>query len=267
MALFFRGKARKFFLILLGRRRSEKNCAGFGRELSEFSRGWRTASRRRIDMGEAVASKTRGHAGGGPRARRWALAGRAARVRAAERARPHPSDAQRSDWSRMRDVHNAGGRGLRAKRLGVLTGRLHRVSSRVGGRMSTPRSLHGSSECRRSPLKFTARRVDAGGRYPHRRIPARPLRRSLSPVECTDLRVDSAVRYPHRCPRSRCSGAAIRSSRQCRHVRGGLASGASFCADGRPRTSTGAALAFIGTCRRATKRDADPRVDIVAARH
>ncbi len=245
MALFFRGKARKFFLILLGRRRSEKNCAGFGRELSEFSRGVADGFWRHIGVAEAVASKTRGHAGDGPRARRWALAGRAARVRAAERARPHPSDAQRSDWSRMRDVHNAGGRGLRAKRLGVFTSRSHRVSTRVEGRMSTPRSLRGSSGCRRSPLRFTARRVDAGGRYPHRRIPARPLRRSLSPVGCTDLRVDSAVRYPHRCPPLRRSGAAIRSSRQCRHVCGGLASGASFCADGRPRASTGAALAFI----------------------
>lgn len=267
MALFFRGKARNFFLILLGRRRSEKNCAGFGRELSEFSRGVADGFRKRIGVDEAVASKTRGHAGGGPRARRWALAGRAAGVRAAERARPHPSDAQRSDWSRMRDVHNAGDRGLRAKRVGVLTGRLHRVSSRVGGRMSTPRSLRGSSGCRRSPLKFTARRVDVGGRYPHRRIPARPLRRSLSPVGCTDLRVDSAVRYPHRCPHSRCSGTAVRSSRQCRHGCGGLASGAGFCADGRPCASTGAALAFTGTCRRATERGADPRVDIVAARH
>ncbi len=39
MALFFRGETRKFFLILLGGCRSEKNCAGFGRELREFSRG------------------------------------------------------------------------------------------------------------------------------------------------------------------------------------------------------------------------------------
>lgn len=111
MALFFRGKTRKFFLILLDGRLSEKNRAGFGRELREFSRRVADGFWRRIGVREAAASKTRGDAGGGPRARRWVLAGRAARVRAAERACPHPSDAQRSDWSRMRDVHNAGDRG------------------------------------------------------------------------------------------------------------------------------------------------------------
>ncbi|CAB3972798.1 hypothetical protein BLA3211_07142 [Burkholderia aenigmatica] len=39
MALFFRAAPRMFFLILLGRGRGEKNYAGFGVVLREFSRG------------------------------------------------------------------------------------------------------------------------------------------------------------------------------------------------------------------------------------
>lgn len=194
MALFFRGKARKFFLILLGRRRSEKNCAGFDRELSEFSRGVADGFRRRIGVDEAVASKTRGHAGGGPRPLRWALAGRVARVRAAERARPHPSDAQRSDWSRMRDVHNAGGRGRsgwrahqsiaqgfesrrrpdvhtsiapRFERMPTLTVEIHSATSRCRREISTPLSalaLLGSGGPVVTAMQACARRARVGCR-------------------------------------------------------------------------------------------------------
>ena|GEM_PF-5589256 len=165
MALFFRGETRKFFLILLERRRSEKNCAGFGRELREFSRGMADGCSGRVGVGRRVASKRPGCAGGGPRVRRRALAGRAARARAAERARPHPSNAQRSDWLRVRDVHNGGAAsragqrahhslaqgfesrrrpdvhtsiGPRFERMATLTVEIHSAASRCRREISTP---------------------------------------------------------------------------------------------------------------------------------
>lgn len=66
-------------------------------------------------------------------------------------------------------------------RMRTLTFRLHRVSTGVGPgfphRNRYPRSLGG----RGSPLKFTARRLNAGERYPHGFVPVSSIRRSFSP--------------------------------------------------------------------------------------
>lgn len=170
MALFFRGDTRKFFLILLGRRWSEKNCAGFDGELREFSRGVMGGCWGCVGVGWPVASKRRGCAGGGPRVRQRALAGRrATRVWAAERARPHPWNAQRSDWSRVPDVHTAGAAGEaggcphrsiaqgfewrlgadvhtaigpRFERMPTLTIEIHSATSRCRREISTPSDPH-----------------------------------------------------------------------------------------------------------------------------
>lgn len=229
MALFFRGKARKFFLILRGAAPSEKNRAGFGRKLREFSRGAAGGVWMRVGPGEAVASNTRGYAGSEPQ--RAVVGARGPR-----------------------------GKGSRGEAGGVLTHRTHSVRIGRGGGMSTiPRcgrahrsiaqrfesrrwsDVHTSiigprlSRWRHSPSTFTASRVDDGGRYPHRRTPVRPLRRSLSPVASTDLRVDSAARYPHGCPPVRRAGSAARSSRQGRRAFGRRGPGASIGADWRPQ--------------------------------
>lgn len=234
MALFFRGKARKFFLILLGAAPSEKNHAGFDRKLREFSRGAAGGVWMRVGPGEAVASNTRGYAGSEPQ--RAVVGARGPR-----------------------------GKGSRGEAGGVLTHRTHSVRIGRGGGMSTiprcarsgrarspvdctafrvvasvggcPHIDHRSAveRWRHSPSTFTASRVDVGGRYPHRRTPVRPLRRSLSPVASTDLRVDSAARYPHGCPPVRRSWAAARSSRQGRRAFGGRGPGASLGADWRPQ--------------------------------
>ncbi len=182
MALFFRADARKFFLILLGGCRSEKNCAGFGRELREFSRGVVGRPSGGGRGGWALASKWRGRAGRRARARPRALAARAIRVWAG-------NGGVLTDG--MHSVRIGCGLGmstmpgLSAELVIALTVRSHRVSSRAGCRMSTPRFVRRSGGCRCSPSKSTARRVDAGSRYPRRRIPASPLRWSPSPSGCT----------------------------------------------------------------------------------
>ena len=104
MALFFRGEGRKFFLILLGGCRREKNCAGFGRELREFSRGvvgggW---------GGWALASKWRGTSGTQGAGAAAGARGPCDKGLGGKRPRAHRWNAQRSDWLRARDVHNAG---------------------------------------------------------------------------------------------------------------------------------------------------------------
>ncbi len=55
--------------------------------------------------------------------------------------------------------------------------------------MSTPSSACGTLECRRSPLKFTARRVGFGDGYPHRKWRMTPIPRSPSPIEYTGARL------------------------------------------------------------------------------
>ncbi len=168
MALFFRGKARKFFLILLGRRRSEKNCAGFGRELSEFSRGvadgFPEAHRRgrsgcvenagtcgRRPAGPAVGARgpcgkgSRGGTGasspvgctafglvadaGCPQCRGPRAAGEAV-------GRAHRSIAQSFESRRRPDVHTS--IAPRFERMPTLTVEIHSATSRCRREISTP---------------------------------------------------------------------------------------------------------------------------------
>ncbi len=184
MALFFRGDARKFFLILLGGCRSEKNCAGFGRELREFSRGV-------VGGGWGVGREG------------WALASKWLEMSGTPGA--GAAAGARGPWDKgfgggnggvltdgMHSVRIGCGLGmstmpgLSAESVIALTVRSHRVSSRVRCWMSTPRFVRRSGGCRCSPSKSTARRVDTGRRYPHRRISASPLRWSPSPSGCTE---------------------------------------------------------------------------------
>ncbi len=165
MALFFRGDARKFFLILLGGCRSEKNCAGFGRELREFSRGVVGRPLGGGRDGRALASKwlvMSGTQGAGAAA---GARGSCDKGLGGKRGRAHRWNAQRSDWLRARDVHNAGaiGRvgdrahrsiaqgfesrrmpdvhtsiGPQFKRVPTLTVEIHSATSRCRQEISTP---------------------------------------------------------------------------------------------------------------------------------
>lgn len=233
MALFFRGKARKFFLILLRTAPSEKNHAGFDRKLREFSRGAAGGVWMRIGPGEAVASNTRGYAGSEPQ---HAVVG--ARGPRGKGSRGEAGASSPVECTAFGLVVEAGCPQSRA--AGEASGRAHqsiaqRFESRRGTDVHTSTIGPRLSRWRHSPSTFTASRVDVGGRYPHRRTPVRPLRRSLSPVASTDLRVDSAARYPHGCPPVRCAGSAARSSRQGRRAFGGRGPGASLGADWRPQ--------------------------------
>ncbi|AFQ46949.1 hypothetical protein GEM_0498 [Burkholderia cepacia GG4] len=104
--------------------------------------------------------------------------------------------------------------GCQADRMRMLTLRFHRVSSGAGAGMSTPKSVRSSSGFRRSPPNSTARRVDAGERYPHGRIRIPTLRRAPAPFGCTGLRVGSVARYPHRHPPAQRADAPVRSRKR-----------------------------------------------------
>ncbi len=173
MALFFRGETRKFFLMLLGGCRSEKNCAGFGRELREFSRRWWAAVGGRSGwVGACVEMTGDERDAGRGRGRGWSRPVRQGFGRETAACSP-------MEYTAFGLVAGAGcpqRRGLPAELVIALTVQSHRVSSRVRCWMSTPRFVRRSGGCRCSPSKSTARRVDAGSRYPHRRVPASPLR-------------------------------------------------------------------------------------------
>lgn len=159
MALFFRGKARKFFLILLTRRRSEKDCTGFAAELREFCRrplgGSQRMPRRagalQRSHGEAAAAEA------AARARKAAWQGFAPRIasvlthemhsvrigrgrristtpgcRRALTGRLHSVSSVVGGWI----IHNAIGPPI--QRIEALTIQIHRAASRCGGRISTP---------------------------------------------------------------------------------------------------------------------------------
>ncbi len=116
MALFFRGETRKFFLILLGRCRSEKNCAGFGQELREFSRGVVGRPLGGGRDGWALASKWPGTSGTQGAGAAAGARGPCDKGLGGKRGRAHRWNAQRSDWLRALDVHNAGAADDRAHR-------------------------------------------------------------------------------------------------------------------------------------------------------
>lgn len=128
MALFFRGKARKFFLILLTRRRSEKDCTGFAAELREFCRrpvgGSRRMPRRagalQRSRGEAAAAAAVAEAAA--RARKAAWQGFAPRIAS---VLTHEMHSVRIGCGRWISTTPGCGR--------ALTGRLHSVSSVAGG--------------------------------------------------------------------------------------------------------------------------------------
>lgn len=73
------------------------------------------------------------------------------------RSRAHHSIAQGFEWRGGRDIHTS--------------------------------SACGTLECRRSPLKFTARRVGFGDGYPHWKWRMASIRRSPSPIEYTGARL------------------------------------------------------------------------------
>ncbi len=163
MALFFRGKARKFFLILLTRRRSEKDCAGFAAELREFCRrpvgGSRRMPRRagalQRSRGEAAAAAAVAEAAARARKAAWqgfapriasvlthemhsVRIGRGRRIsttpgcRRALTGRLHSVSSVVGGWI----IHNAIGPPI--QRIEALTIQIHRAASRCGGRISTP---------------------------------------------------------------------------------------------------------------------------------
>lgn len=163
MALFFRGKARKFFLILLTRRRSEKDCAGFAAELREFCRrpvgGSRRMPRRagalQRSRGEAAAAAAVAEAAA--RARKAAWQGFAPRIASVLTHEMHSvrigrgrristtPGCRRTLTGRLHSVssvvggwiiHNAIGPPI--QRIEALTIQIHRAASRSGGRISTP---------------------------------------------------------------------------------------------------------------------------------
>lgn len=163
MALFFRGKARKFFLILLTRRRSEKDCAGFAAELREFCRrpvgGSRRMPRRagalQRSRGEAAAAAAVAEAAA--RARKAAWQGFAPRIASVLTHEMHSvrigrgrristtPGCRRTLTGRLHSVssvaggwiiHNAIGPPI--QRIEALTIQIHRAASRCGGRISTP---------------------------------------------------------------------------------------------------------------------------------
>ncbi len=165
MALFFRGDARKFFLILLGRCRSEKNCAGFGRVLREFSRGvvgggwgvgregwapaskWREMSR---TQGAGAAAGARGPCDKGLGGETGACSpmectafGLVAGARCpqcrglpAELVIAHRSIAQGFESRQVLDVHTSICSPLR--RMPMLTVEIHSATSRCRQEISTP---------------------------------------------------------------------------------------------------------------------------------
>lgn len=163
MALFFRGKARKFFLILLTRRRSEKDCAGFAAELREFCRG-PVGSSRRMPRRAGALQRSRGEAAtaaavaeAAARARKAAWQGFARRIASVLTHEMHSvrigrgrristtPGCRRTLTGRLHSVssvaggwiiHNAVGPPLR--RIEALTIQIHRAASRCGGRISTP---------------------------------------------------------------------------------------------------------------------------------
>ncbi len=163
MALFFRGKARKFFLILLTRRRSEKDCAGFAAELREFCHrpvgGSRRMPRRagalQRSRGEAAAAAAVAEAAARARKAAWqgfapriasvlthemhsVRIGRGRRIsttpgcRRALTGRLHSVSSVVGGWI----IHNAIGPPI--QRIEALTIQIHRAASRCGGRISTP---------------------------------------------------------------------------------------------------------------------------------
>ncbi|CAB3769496.1 hypothetical protein LMG29660_06377 [Burkholderia puraquae] len=134
MALFFRAQPRMFFLILLGRGHSEKNCAAFCRDLREFSRTTAGRDGRRIGAGGPFAGKARD-------------CPTAARECGGRRSRPVRQGFQRLAAVTLTiEMHSVPiGRRRRmstmprpsADRARALTVRLHSVSSGVEAGMST----------------------------------------------------------------------------------------------------------------------------------
>ncbi len=164
MALFFRGETRKFFLILLGQPRSEKNRVGFGRELREFSR-------RVVGGGWAV-----GRLGG------WAV-------------------GRLGGWAVGRLGGWAVGRlGGWARWVGAcldIAGDERDVGRWYGGGCSGPvRQGFGGEAAACSPMECTAFGVIAGAGCPQCRG-CRPSGRSRSPFDRTGFRVASCAGCPH----------------------------------------------------------------------
>ena len=208
MALFFRGETRKFFLILRGTARSEKNCADFEPELREFSRG-RFGEGRRARSGAAVgcAGKRGNGAGmarvvGGCGGECLPAAGQGFRrgfggVSAGFRRRNGTSSP--SGCTAIRLGSRAGcPQCVRCRPIGARTHRsiaqglessrgvdFHTVIAPPIGRipMLTAEIHSATSRCR------------AQISTPWVRVPQ--MRRSPSPFGRTGLRVGSVTRYPH----------------------------------------------------------------------
>lgn len=193
MALFFRAQPRMFFLILLGRGCSEKNCAGFCRDLREFSRavagaGLAGCSDDRVDWhnGRCMPEGT-------PPARRLAREPRATRVSAARAVtltieiHSVPIGRRRRMSTTLRPIGGA---------RSPFECTAFRVASGAG--CPHPESACGSPGCRCSPSEFTARRVGFGAGYPHRIRCISSICCALSPFEYTGSRVSLSGGYPRR---------------------------------------------------------------------
>lgn len=97
-----------FFLILLGRGRGEKNYAGFGVVLREFSRGVVGGCWRACWNGQPGCPGKPGIGERRPAGTADDVRGPCDKGLSAKAERPHPWNAQRSDWSSKPDVHNGG---------------------------------------------------------------------------------------------------------------------------------------------------------------
>ncbi|VBB12536.1 hypothetical protein BSTAB16_2702 [Burkholderia stabilis] len=149
-----------FFLILLGRVRSEKNCAGFCRDLREFSRavvGWVSPG---ADAGEWIGGTIvacRSMAG-------WRGGRLPGLVRQGFRGMWRPASPLKCTAFGL--VGHAGCpqcAGLGANRARTLTVRMHSVSTGVGAGMST--SGIGLRAARASTLTFEIHSVASGFRW------------------------------------------------------------------------------------------------------
>lgn len=184
-----------FFLILLDRRLCEKNCAGFCRDLREFSRERRASGWR--DAGTAGWHDKRG----GPPARAcrkarlapvdWRSNPARQGFRGNRAVPPHRCNAQRSDWSGAPDVHNVGPFSPTGFARSPFDCTAFRLASGPG--YPHPEPARGSLGRRPSPLKVTARRVVDGGGYPHLGLLVSSIRCPPSPFEYTGPRVALSV--------------------------------------------------------------------------
>ncbi len=195
MALFFRAQPRMFFLFLLGRGGSEKNCAGFCRDLREFSRAVAWGRLAGVAAAGWLAGETGVRSIAPPRPRRGCSSPVCQGFRAL-RAVTLTVELHSLPIGRVRRMSTTPRPS--ADRVRVLTVRLHSVSSSVGAGMSTPGT---GMRFARAPMLTVGIHSAASGswRWISTSWPAHlvdPLR--ASPLEYTGSGVGLSRGYPRR---------------------------------------------------------------------